>query len=240
MKHRAIHNTQDARTDLVDHAALAGAFLIGVAGVVGLKALQVGPWIAVVFPVAVLLAYALICFAAGRLMLEPETVGDNCYYLGFLFTLASLSVSLYQMRAVTGTVGADLLIPTVISGFGIALSSTIAGVFLRIMLMQMRPDLVAMDREVRRDMQAAMRDMRADMGTASRAFRALAIESAQRAAERDAEFSALDDRPADTSLIAELRQIEAARAKRDAALLAAIQRLGGESTETRHLERVGQ
>jgi hypothetical protein len=215
----------DSISSLLDRAALVGAFVIGITGVIGLKALGVGPITAILFPVLVLLGYVLLCLAAGRLQVEPETIGDNCYYLGFLFTLGSLSASLFQMRGASGAAGAELLVPIVISGFGVALSSTIAGVFLRVLLLQMRTDIVALDREARRDMQAAMRDLRADMSAASSAFRAMAIEAAQRAAERQAEVEALSDPAVSAGVISEMVRIEAERRDRESQLLEAIQRL---------------
>ena len=61
--------------------------------------------------------------------------GDNLYYMGFLFTLTSLAVSLYQFS----TVGSA---EQIVQNFGIAIASTIAGITLRIMFNQMRRDPV--------------------------------------------------------------------------------------------------
>lgn len=206
-------------------AALVIAFLVGVGGVIGLKALGAGAAFAIAFPVLVLSLYVLICYAGGRIAVEPDTIADNCYYLGFLYTLASLATALYQMRGVAGSAAADSMVPLVISGFGVALSSTIAGVFFRVLLLQVTQDIGALDREARQDMQAAMREMRSDMGVASRTFRAMAIEAAQQAAERQAEVDALADPTAFGGLIAELKRIERAREDRETRLLETIEGL---------------
>ena len=47
-------------------------------------------------PVAIMLAYALLIGLARLFRLRDDQSGDNLYYMGFLFTLTSLAVSLYQ------------------------------------------------------------------------------------------------------------------------------------------------
>jgi len=49
-------------------------------------------------------------------------------------------------------------IPRAVSGFGVALTLTVMGVFLCVIHMQMRPDIVARDREARRDLSHRARD----------------------------------------------------------------------------------
>ena len=81
--------------------------------------------------------------------------------------------------------GNPVNIPEVISGFGVALSSTIFGVFLRVLLMQLRPDFVAKDREVRADINRAFGDFRKNMSGILREMKAFSVESVQQASERD-------------------------------------------------------
>ncbi len=78
--------------------------------------------------------------------LGAEVIGDNSYYLGFLFTLTSLAVTLYFVVDVAAEDRA-FAHPEVISGFGVALVSTLVGVFIRVLMMQFRLDLVARERE---------------------------------------------------------------------------------------------
>lgn len=61
-----------------------------------------------------------------------EKIGDNCYYLGFIYTLSSLMVTLVQIY--WSGENRDFLINEIISGFGIALISTILGICLRVYL----------------------------------------------------------------------------------------------------------
>ncbi|REC53978.1 hypothetical protein DRV84_14395 [Rhodosalinus sediminis] len=169
----------------LDRAFFIGAFVVGVVGGIALKVSSVHPFAAAGFSATVLVGYAFLTWSSGRLRLEPEAVGDNCYYLGFLFTLASLAVTLWQVaEPPPGTTQAELL-PGIISGFGVALSSTIVGVFLRVLMMQMRPDFVADEHEARTSLSAAMRDFRGQLSASNRDMKTFTVESIQQAKERD-------------------------------------------------------
>lgn len=174
--------------EALDKVVLFIAFAVGAGGTIILKLYPEVPVLAVaLFPVVVLVFYVVACLNMRSIGTEPETIGDNSYYLGFLFTLASLAVTLYRIKDV-GSADVDL-IPLVISGFGVALSSTIAGVFLRVFLLQLRPDIVARDREARRDLSAGARDLREAVAAASRQLKTIAVETQQHVAERNGRMS---------------------------------------------------
>ena len=172
--------------DNLDRAAFLLAFLFGAVGSLLLKALGAHPFIPAGFAAFILGLYAFVAWAGGRVKIEPETIGDNCYYLGFLFTLASLAYTLYQVADPSLNVGRPVNITEVISGFGLALSSTIFGVFLRVWMMQLRPDFVAKDREVRAEINRSFGDFKKNMSGMLSQSKAYATESIQVAAERDA------------------------------------------------------
>jgi ElaB/YqjD/DUF883 family membrane-anchored ribosome-binding protein len=169
----------------LDRASFLIAFVVGVAGGVILKMIGAHPFITAGFSAIILIAYAMAAWAAGRIRIEPEAIGDNSYYLGFLFTLASLAFTLYQMAGPTSNGGKPIDIPEVISGFGVALSSTIVGVFLRVFMMQMRPDFVAKDRAVRADLNQSYGEFRKNLSGTLSQMKAFSTESIQYAAERD-------------------------------------------------------
>ena len=171
--------------DNLDRAAFVLAFLLGAGGSVLLKALGVHPFIPAAYAAIILGLYAFIAWAGGRVKIEPETIGDNCYYLGFLFTLAALAYTLFQVADPSANGGPRVDIPEVISGFGLALSSTIVGVFLRVFLMQLRPDFVAKDREVRAEVNRAFGDFKKGMTGMLSQMKSYAVESVQFASERD-------------------------------------------------------
>jgi hypothetical protein len=181
----------------VDRTIFLLAFIVGVVGGVLLKLAGVHPVVSASFAALILAIYAISAWMGGRLKIEPETIGDNCYYLGFLFTLASLSFTLYQMADPSKNGGSPVDIPEVISGFGVALSSTIFGVLLRVLMMQMRIDFVAKDREVRADVNRAYSDFRKNLSGVISQVKAFSTESVQLAAEREARMRAATDRLAE-------------------------------------------
>lgn len=171
--------------DNLDRAVLFLAFLIGVGGSLGLKAIGAHQLVPAAFAAVILCCYAFVAWAGGRLKVEPETVGDNCYYLGFLFTLASLAYTLYQVADPSINDGRPADITSVISGFGLALSSTIVGVFLRVLFMQLRSDFVAKDREMKAEVNRAFGDFKKSMSRMLLQMKSYAVESVQFASERD-------------------------------------------------------
>lgn len=179
---RRMHDVQASES--LDKLILLCAFLVGVLGGIILKLLQANAFVAAGFAAVVLVAYALWTFFATHLRLEPEVIGDNCYYLGFLFTLTSLSVTLYFVVE-AGSADRAAKIPEVISGFGIALSSTIVGVFLRVLMMQFRVDIVSRERETRVELNDAARRLRVELNGAIARMKDFTVESVQLATERD-------------------------------------------------------
>jgi hypothetical protein len=93
----------------------------------------------------------------GRaLRLRDDQSGDNLYYMGFLFTLTSLGVSLYQFSA---TQAAE----EIVQNFGIAIGSTIAGIGLRVIFNQMRRDPIEVERVMRLELAESARKLRREL-----------------------------------------------------------------------------
>ncbi|VVQ15452.1 hypothetical protein PS914_05735 [Pseudomonas fluorescens] len=65
---------------------------------------------------------------------SDEKFADSCYYLGFIFTIASIIASLFDLQNI-GTGLSD-----VAARFGAAMVSTCAGVIVRVILVSFRPD----------------------------------------------------------------------------------------------------
>ena len=175
-----------------DKFVLLLAFLAGIGGGVALKLLGYHPFTTAAFSAAVLAAYAFIAYTSTALRLEPEVIGDNSYYLGFLFTLTSLSVTLYFVIE-AGVEDRAKLIPEVISGFGVALVSTIMGVFIRVLMMQFRLDIVSRERETRVEIDEAARHLRTEMAQALQQMKLFGVESMQHAREREEKFALATD-----------------------------------------------
>lgn len=106
-------------------------------------------------PVLIMIGYALL-LAMRPFRLRDDQSGDNLYYMGFLFTLTSLAVSLYQFSAAGSA-------EQIVQNFGIAIASTIAGITLRIMFNQMRRDPVETEATSRLELAEASRRVRREL-----------------------------------------------------------------------------
>lgn len=187
---RRIHGVSNRES--WDKIMLALAFTAGVGGGIALKLLGVHPFFAAGYSAAVLCTYAVVVYYSTALRLDPEVIGDNSYYLGFLFTLTSLAVTLYFVVEAGAEKRAEL-IPEVISGFGVALVSTIVGVFIRVFMMQLRLDVVARERETRVELDDTARRLRGELAQTLERVKAFSVESLQHSAEREAEFRRATD-----------------------------------------------
>ena len=145
-----------------DKAVLFLSFLAGVVGIVGMKFQGFAQWQVTSWPVAVLFFYAVMVIILKRFRLREDQVGDNCYYLGLLFTLTSLSLALYQFQS--GSEAASRT-EAIVTDFGIALVSTIAGLFLRVFFNQFRLDPIEIEREARQELAAAASRLRSELST---------------------------------------------------------------------------
>ncbi|MFS8050429.1 hypothetical protein [Rhizobium sp. BR 314] len=114
-------------------------------------------------PLVLMAIYFIVSLAFAGFRLHNEQAGDNLYYMGFLFTLSSLGVSLYLFAGETS-------IETIVRNFGIAVTSTIAGVTLRILFNQMRRDPIDIERSVRHELAEMTRRVRTELDSSSREF----------------------------------------------------------------------
>jgi uncharacterized coiled-coil DUF342 family protein len=146
-------------TGLFDKALFALAFLGGSVAIIGMKSLGLSQWIASGVAVAIMCGYVALTWASRRARIREDLIGDNVYYLGFLFTLISLGYALYDF----GGGISESTIESVIANFGIALLSTIFGVFLRVFVSQFRADPVETEREARVELTEASNLVRAEL-----------------------------------------------------------------------------
>lgn len=111
----------------------------------------------IIGPVVVLGLYLFTSISYRRFRLRLDQLGDNCYYLGFLFTLTALSIALYDFRSAEDEINA------IIANFGVALASTIAGIALRVLLAQMREDPVEVEEQSRFELAEASARLKAEL-----------------------------------------------------------------------------
>lgn len=126
-------------------------------------------------PVVLMLLYLALNLFPG-LRVRSEQAGDNLYYMGFIFTLASLGISLYRF---TG----EASIEDVVRNFGIAILSTITGIALRIFYNQMRRDPADIDAAVRLELSEMTRRVRTELDSSALEFSSYRRTSNQMLAE---------------------------------------------------------
>ena len=92
------------------------------------------PWIfGLLLPLCFMVAYMLIGYRLRDSDISAEKFADSCYYLGFIFTIASIIFSLFDLP----NIGTDLTAIAV--RFGAAMVSTVLGLAVRVTLVSFRP-----------------------------------------------------------------------------------------------------
>ncbi len=157
-KHYPVLDSRHLPTFVFTAVTLIGCLFIFVAKTSGVSLI-----IAITVPIILMFGYLGLSIIVGKLKVHDEQTGDNLYYMGFLFTLTSLAVSLYQF----GTGGnAD----DIVQSFGVAVSSTITGIALRILYNQVRRDPVGTEGKVREELADTTRRITTEMDVSAREF----------------------------------------------------------------------
>jgi hypothetical protein len=173
--------------------------VIGCAYIVLAKLAGVGQFYVTFVPVMVMLAYALLICLARPLRLRDDQSGDNLYYMGFLLTLTSLGVSLYQF---TATRAAE----EIVQNFGIAIGSTITGIGLRVIFNQMRRDPIEVERIMRLELAEAARRVRRELDSTVVEFGYFRRSTQQAAADSFRQVASTFDEVAD-KLVSRLEEV---------------------------------
>jgi len=143
----------------ISRAPFLVAALIGGASLVAMKLLGLDQVYITAAACAIIVAYWAIVAAVPVLRIREDQLGDNCYYLGFLFTLASLAYALYQF-------GSSGDVDQIVANFGLALGSTITGILLRVLINQARRDVLETEQDARMAMAEAVVRLRTNIDDA--------------------------------------------------------------------------
>lgn len=153
-------------------AAFFAALCVGALLIYISKSWQWPLWLTVTIPIVVITGYGILSYTLPRLAIREDQLGDNIYYLGFLLTLVSLTVTLIQYRS-------DSDNDYIISNFGVALAATIWGIMCRSILAQMRKDIVGVERELQKTLSEAGFKLRGQIGAVSEDFASLSRQITQ-------------------------------------------------------------
>jgi hypothetical protein len=110
--------------------------------------------LAVFLPCALIGAYAFATTKAKNSDLSKSKIGDSCYFLGFSFTLISLSAALINLSQQVDT---TVNIGSVVGGFGAALSTTLSGLLCRLWFTTLSSSFTSSKDKLEEEIEDAMR-----------------------------------------------------------------------------------
>lgn len=168
---------KDRASSTLDQIAFFGAFILGTSAILGLKALEMPQVVVTSVPVLLMFVYLGYILWTRYFSLGDDRIGDNLYYLGFLFTLVSIAASLYEFTTTENAAS------RIIVNFGIALTTTIVGVSLRVTLMQVRGDPAEVERIARMELSEAALRLRSEVDIATQSMASVRIANEQAIAE---------------------------------------------------------
>ena len=134
-----------------------GFVLLGAIAIWTMKSVGFNQYAVTAVPISLMIVYAIIALTTKRNRLREDRVGDNVYYLGFLFTLVSLAYALH-VYSPDGSGATEI-----ITNFGIAVFTTILGLAGRVLFSQMREDPEEYEREARLSLAEASSELRAQL-----------------------------------------------------------------------------
>jgi hypothetical protein len=149
-------------------------FVVGAAAIIGLELYGVDKVPATLACCALIVLYALIAMILPGAKVRADQIGDNCYYLGLLFTLTSLAMALF--RFTDNPTGLTL---TIIRSFGIAIGTTIVGLMLRVFISQFRDDPDYLEQEARTALNETVRRIRGQLDEALSEMKSFSVGVSQ-------------------------------------------------------------
>jgi ABC-type transporter Mla subunit MlaD len=121
-----------------EHVTFFYVFALGALAVVLMHFLLLPQLVVTAFTMLLMIGYMIFELRSGRYQYREDRLGDDLYYLGLLFTLVSLALSLRIFGR--GFMSRAEAIDELIANFGIAIFTTITGLALRVGLYKWRGD----------------------------------------------------------------------------------------------------
>ena len=154
--------------------------LIGCISIILLKSIFVShtvTWLVVVFSCSLIVIYAVVMRMFAKEIVMPEQVGDNCYYMGFLFTISSLVAALILFNE------EDIDPKMILSSFGIGLSTTVVGIICRIWLSHVPANAEEIYKVNYDNLASSAKDLSSELLRAQNSFQDLSMKLCQSAQE---------------------------------------------------------
>jgi methyl-accepting chemotaxis protein len=112
-------------------------------------------WLGTVVPLTVMVLYMVLGYHRRSSEISEERFADSCYYLGFIFTIASIIICLFDLPKMTPGKG----MYQIAVRFGAAMVSTVLGMIVRVYLVGFK-----------KDVSEAVKDVESALIDATRAF----------------------------------------------------------------------
>lgn len=128
------------------------------------KYFAIETWQVAIFAAIIMITYAIIINMGGTGKLRSDQAGDNCYYLGLIYTLTSLSYTIFTFDPEDNAAA-------IVQGFGVALATTVLGLILRVFFSQSRVDLYEIEESARLELSQAAGALRAELSQISLSFK---------------------------------------------------------------------
>lgn len=115
----------------------SGALIIGGAFIVGANVITTPreTWFVLVGTLTIMGIYIYLIVKNEVEDISREQKADSCYYLGFIFTLVAMVLSL--IRFDSSTIEDDRVLQAIVQNFGLALTTTVVGLVARIVWLQL-------------------------------------------------------------------------------------------------------
>lgn len=147
--------------------------VVGASVIWAMKGLHLPTLLVVLVPIAFIVSYCLLASTVKLFQIKDEQIGDNSYYLGFLYTLSSLSYALWNFSTGDGSP------EDIIGSFGVGLWSTIIGIALRVFFAQIRQDPQDIEKETRARIAETASMLTSELHRASLAFNSYTLSLQQ-------------------------------------------------------------
>jgi len=129
-----------------DHLLFLAFTVLGILIALALRlALDLSASIAAISLSSLVFLYGVIVYRTERFQVRPDIIADNLYFLGFIFTMVALAISLFRFSGES----AALSINTVIGDLGVGLATTITGLIGRNIFHNMRSSIDDLEADVR-------------------------------------------------------------------------------------------